>query len=120
MNKIQALHSFWSGFGLKAYDENSVPENAELPYITYEVASDDFDNQLLLTASLWYRESSWKNVQEKALQIEEYIGKGGQRIDYDNGCMWIWKASPFSQRAGDTNDDLIRRIIINITVEFID
>lgn len=120
MNKIQALHSFWSGFGLKAYDENSVPENAELPYITYEVASDDFDNQLLLTASLWYRESSWKNIQEKALQIESYIGKGGQRIDYDNGCMWIWRANPFSQRAGDSNDDLIRRIIINITVEFID
>ena len=35
MNKIQALDSFWNSFGLRAYDSMSVPDDAELPRITY-------------------------------------------------------------------------------------
>ena len=42
MDKAQALHSFWSGFGLTAYDENTVPDGAQLPYITYEVEGDPY------------------------------------------------------------------------------
>ena len=40
MNKEQAIHFFWSQFGLPAYDENSVPDDAQMPYITYNVVID--------------------------------------------------------------------------------
>ena len=43
MTAEQTLHSFWSSFGLTAYDENSVPDDAVLPYITYSVSYDSFD-----------------------------------------------------------------------------
>ena len=35
INTARALYGFFSGFGLPAFVEYSVPEDAELPYITY-------------------------------------------------------------------------------------
>jgi hypothetical protein len=119
MNKMQTLHSFWSGFGLKAYDENSVPDNAELPYITYEASDDDFGNALGQTASLWYRSSGWNEITEKEQQISDFITRGGRMIAFDGGAMWIQKASPWAQRMNDPSDEMIRRIVLNITIEFI-
>lgn len=120
MNKEQTLDSFWKSFGLKAYDENSVPDDAVLPYITYEVTTDTFGNVLAQTASLWYRSSSWSEITEKAQQIEDFITRGGRTIAYDNGAMWIQKATPWSQRMDDPSDEMIRRIVLNITIEFLD
>ena len=88
--------------------------------ITYEVADGEFDNIIFLTASLWYRSSSWKDITEKSMQIYDYISRGGKRVNYDNGCLEIQRASPFAQRLKDSNDDMIRRIILNYTVEFIE
>ena len=44
MTKAEALHSFYSSFGLTAYEENSVPDDAEFPYITYNITTDSFVN----------------------------------------------------------------------------
>lgn len=120
MDKIQALHNFWSSFNLTAYDENSVPDDAQLPYITYEVSSDDFGNTLAQTASLWYRSTSWADITRKEQQISNYITKGGLIYPYDGGALWIQKASPWAQRMSDPSDDKIRRIVLNVTIEFLD
>lgn len=120
MNKIQALHSFWSGFDLKAYDETSVPDDAALPYITYEVSSDSFGNKLAQSASLWYRDSSWASITEKEQQISEYITRGGRTVAFDGGAMWIRKGTPWVQRMSEPSDDMIRRIVLNIQIEFLD
>lgn len=120
MNKMQTLHSFWSGFGLKAYDENSVPDNVALPYITYEAASDDFGNAISLSASLWYRSSSWSDITEKEQQIADFIGRGGRMLKFDGGAMWVVKNTPWAQRMEEPSDDTIRRIVLNISIEFLD
>ena len=120
MNKIQALHSFWNSFNLKAYDEYSVPDNAVLPYITYEVSNSDFGKTLVQTASLWYRSSSWSEITAKEQEIANFITRGGRMIKYDDGAIWIQKASPWAQRMDDPSDELIRRIVLNVTVEFLD
>lgn len=119
MDKIQAFNSFWNRF-LKAYDENSVPDNAQLPYITYEIASDDFNNTLPLSASIWYRSTSWEDAVSKEKEIASYIGRGGKMITYDEGALWIRKGSPWAQRLKDDADDMIRRIILNIQAEYLD
>ena len=119
-NKIQTLHSFWSSFGIKAYDENSVPDGAAFPYITYEVSSDDFGTQIAQTASLWYRDSSWADITEKAQEISDFITRGGRMIAFEGGAMWIRKASPWSQRMSDPSDEMVRRIVLNIMIEFLD
>lgn len=120
MNKTQAYNSFWNSFGLKAYDETSVPSGILMPYITYEMAEDDFNNSVALTASIWYRSTSWAEIVAKAHEIGQDIGRSGKIVPYDRGVFWIKKASPWSQRMADEGDDSVRRIVLNIEVEFID
>ena len=119
MNKMQVLNSFWNGFDLKAYDETSVPDGAILPYITYEAASDFFGNEVPLSASLWYRSSSWAEITEKEQQIAEFITRGGRMLACDGGVIWIKRATPWAQRLDDPSDEMIRRIALNVTVEFL-
>ena len=119
MNKMEAIHSFWAGFGIGAYSETSVPDEAELPYITYDMASDDFNNAITQTASIWYRDTSWEAITLKEMQIADVIGRGGIMVSYDRGAAWIVKANPWAQRMED-EDDSLRRIILNVKIEFID
>ena len=119
MNKMQSLQAFWGGFGLDAYDETTVPDNAQLPYITYEASTDDFGNTLAQTASLWYRSQSWADITAKEEQIADFIGRGGRMVAFDGGSMWINKATPWAQRMEEPSDDMIRRIVLNITIEFL-
>lgn len=122
MTKEQALHSFWSSFGLTAYEENSVPsgENKpDLPYITYSVSTDSFGNDVALSANLWYRGTSWSAVNEKTAEISAAISSGGKLLNCDGGCIWVKRGTPFAQNMSDPMDDLIKRKYINITVEFI-
>lgn len=121
MTKEQALHSFWSSFGLTAYEENSVPsgENkSDLPYITYSVSTDSFGNDVALSANLWYRGTSWSAVNDKAAEISAAITSGGKLLNCDGGCIWVKRGTPFAQNMSDPMDDLIKRKYINITVEF--
>ena len=120
MNKMQTLQAFWSGFGIPAYDENTVPDDAVLPYITYEASSDDFGNTMLRNASLWYRSSSWAEITAKEQQIADFITRGGRMISYDGGAMWIQKANPWAQRMSEPSDDSIRRIVLSYNIEFLD
>lgn len=119
ITKDMALYSFYSGFDLPAYDENTVPTGATLPYITYQVSTDSFGNTVMLSASLWYRSTSWAAIQDKADEIAEAIGYGGKILPIDNGYLWLTKGSPFAQRMGEPNDEMIRRIVLNINAEFL-
>ena len=122
MKKEQAIHQFWSGFGLKAYDEQTVPTGDDapaFPYITYEVITDSLGYPVALTGSLWYRSTSWTDITDKKDQIAEYIGYGHKIIKIDGGYMYLTRGTPFAQRMGDENDDMIRRIFINIECEYL-
>jgi len=123
MNKARALNMFWSQFELDAFEENSLPTEASkrpnFPYITYFVATDSFGNEISLSGSLWYRERSWLNCEEKTQEIADKIGRGGLFISLENNeKVWIKKGTPFAQSMGDDSDELIKRKLINITAEF--
>ena len=128
MDKTQTLHAFWSGFGIPAFDENSVPDEktrielygSAFPYITYEATVDSFGSVVAQTASLWYRESGWTNITEKEQQISDYITRGGRMLAYDDGAIWIQRATPWAQRLSEESDDKVRRIILNVTVEYLE
>lgn len=115
----EVLFDFWNSFDLPTYDETSVPAKAQLPYLTYETADDGFENEVPLTASLWYRSTSWTDITTKEKQIKSAIGRGGKILRTDDGALWLKRGTPFAQRMSDT-DDSIRRIVLNVTVEFIE
>lgn len=119
MDKAQLLYNFWSGFGLPAYDENTVPSGSTMPYITYDTVTDSFDNVVQLHANLWYRSSSWATISQKANEISGYIGQGGKVFPIKNGYAWIVRGNPFSQRLSEEGDDMIRRIYLIIQAEFL-
>ena len=122
MTKAAVIYNFWSSFGLQAFDENAVPtgdDAPEYPYITYELITDSLGNPVAMTASLWYRTSSWTAPNAKAEEIGAYIGRGGIVLSCDGGGIWINRGTPFAQSMRDDNDDLIRRKIINIRAEYL-
>ena len=119
MDKAQAIHDFWSGFDLPAYDESSVPDNAVMPYITYNVVTDGLDSVLPLHGSLWYRTTSWEGISKKAEDIAQALGENGYLIKkIDDGYVWMQKGRPFAQRMTD-EDEQVRRIYGNVTAEFL-
>ena len=118
MTKAAAIYQFWSSFGLTAYEENTVPEDAAFPYITYQLVTDSFDREVAATASLWYRSESWTAINAKIEEISAYIGLGGKIIKCDGGRIWIKKGQPFAQNMGDEGDDLIKRKYLNLVYEF--
>ena len=120
MTKAAALHSFYSSFGLTAYEENSVPDDAEFPYITYNITTDSFGNySTAMTFSLWYRSTSWKAINAKCDEISAAIGLGGQLIECDGGKIWIKRGQPFANSTGDADDELIKRKIINVSADYL-
>lgn len=122
MDKAQAIHTFWSSFGLTAFDEGSAyDERTDLPenYITYEVISSNFGDPVALTASLWYHSTSWAAISQKADEIAEYISYGGRVLKIDDGYMWVKLGTPFAQRMAVESNDSIRRIYMNISVDFL-
>ena len=119
MNTAQVLQIFWSNFFIPAYDENTVPDNAELPYITYESGDDFFSEQAARSASLWYRSTSWEDITRKENEIAKYIGRGGKMLAVDGGAIWIKRGSPWAQRMAEPSDSMVRRIVLNYEIEFI-
>lgn len=123
MDKAQAIHKFWSSFGIPAYDSATVPTGSDapmFPYITYDVQTDSMDNVLPMSGSIWYRSTSWEQITHKTEDVARTIGSRGYYIDtLDNGYVWITKGTPFAQRMSDPDDDMIRRMYINISVEFL-
>ena len=123
MTKAEALYNFWSSFTWPAYDELTVPTGdikPDLPYITYETSTDSFGGSVALTASLWSRSTSWVEVENKASEIAQAIAEYGYRIaKIDDGYLVIYKRTPFAQHMEDPSDDSIRRIVLNISAEFL-
>ena len=122
MNKAQAIQNFWSGFGLPAWDSTTVPtgdDAPDFPFITYNVIEDRLDSDIALTASLWYRSSSWREIEEKASEIAMALGSGGKSIKIDDGYLWLRIGYPYAQRMADDTDNMIRRIYLIVNAEFL-
>lgn len=140
MTKAAALYKFYSSFDIAAFEENSVPPNAdsatvtypdeldvhyyggvdgEYPYLTYELITDSFGTEIPLSFSIWYRSESWTAANAKEKEISAAIGRGGKILPCDGGAIWLKRGAPFAQRMGDDSDELVKRIYFNVSAEFI-
>lgn len=118
MDKVETIHAFWAGFGWEAYDEGTVPDDAGYPRITYNIATDELGNPIAMWASLWDRSTSWSRIDQKVEEIAVAIkNMHPPAIKFDDGRVFITKGVPFAQRMVD-EDDMVRRVYLNITVEY--
>lgn len=119
MTPAAAIYDFMAGFGVPAYAATSVPDNAAFPYITYELAVDDFwGGEVALAVDVWYRGDSEAEPNAKAHDISKAL-VGCKCIPCDGGGIVLKKGSPFCQSMGDPADGKIKRRHINLTAEFI-
>ena len=127
MNREQTLNAFWNSFDVPAYDAITMPTDDEMqkkkkkpfPRITYEVRVNEFGVPTSLLASIWDRSTGWEGVSTIASKIDSRLSEGGQTMPYDKGVIWFKKGNPFLQRMADP-DDAIRRIVVNIEVEYLE
>lgn len=129
MNKQQAYSEFWNGFGVLAFEENSAPAVSDvksiakslgLPediWIAYQVIVDDIGHPVYPTASIYSKSTSWERVDLLTNTISERIQKMNT-IKLDDGRMFITKGSPFAQHQLESEELSIRRVILNLGIEF--
>lgn len=120
IDKWQALQQFWSSFGIPAYDRNSVPDDATMPYITYDATTGSLDDMIPATADVWYFGKSWKDISLKVDEIAEVITRGGKVIPINNNDEYVWvcRGVPFAQRMPDENDN-VKRVYLVLNIEFL-
>lgn len=112
-NVAAALKTFFSGFGLPAYAENSVPDDVQLPYITYSMSVPEWNQKASMYAQVWDRTKSNTGIIEKADQITRAIGANGKKIAIDGGYLIIWPESPLIQIMADGE---FRSAYINLSI----
>ena len=120
--KAATIYEFWNSLEVPAYEENSVPTGEDapkFPYITYQLVTDSLGNEVAMTASLWYRGTSWVEANAKTEEISQRIGRKGAVLDCNGGKVWIKRGTPFAQNMGDESDNLIKRKYLNITAEYL-
>ena len=119
MDRWEALYSFWSSFGIPAYEENSVPENAAFPYITFEATVGDFENIIPLSASIWDRTTRGTAfIDTKADEIEQFIKNMDVCPVIKGGRYRVFTRGQFAQNMGDPDDKLIKRKLLSVKFEF--
>lgn len=123
MDVWQALFSFWSSFGVPAYEENSVPDADEIsfPYITYQAVRGGFGADTVASASIWTRSTSWLQADTLADAALEKLGGrsgGGYVQRHDGGGIWITAEDNFAQNMGDPDDDMIKRKLLTVALRF--
>ena len=122
MTVEQALYSFYSSFGIPAFEENSVPSDEyrpQFPYITYELQTGSFGQSIPLSVSVWDRSTSLEGVLRIANSIKQAITRGGVGLKTDDGGIRLWLGDPQIRISGEATDDMVKRAIINISAEFI-
>lgn len=108
----KALKTFFSGFGLPAYDEYSVPDDVALPYITYHLAEPEWNQKATMYAQIFDKTKSNTFLVEKADEIVSAIGLW-KKIPLNGGYLVIWPETPLVQIM--VEDD-VRRAYINLSI----
>ena len=106
-NVAKALYEFWSGFDIPAYVEKTVPDEAQLPYITYRLAQPDWYTPMSMYARVWYRSTSFVGLANKVDEISDALD-GGTVIRFSDGSggIVLFKDVNFVQYLTDENPEI--------------
>ena len=118
MNKYEALCNFYSGFGIPAYEENSVPEKAKMPYITYEAITSGFDSQnVALSFQIFFKSESLMKIDTLTDKLSDAL-RGHVKLKCDEGYIILYRGEPFAQNVS-TGDKATKCKYVNILADYI-
>lgn len=107
-----ALKTFLQGFGIPAYQEGTVPEDQDLPYITYSLQQPEWNQKATMYVRVWDRSTSNAFIVSLADQITAAIGEM-KRFSFDGGYLVVWPETPLIQILVDGD---YRNAYINLSV----
>lgn len=108
----KALTTFFRGFGIPAYSETSVPDDTELPYITYPIKEPEWSQPTSFYCVLWCRTKGYADALAKADQILAAIGEG-IRLEINGGWVVLRPDNPLFQENRDADNDT-KSLYINL------
>ena len=112
----KGLYDFWSQFNIPVYPEIAVPDDASLPYITYDIRQPDWRGVTFYSARVWYRDTSFAAITDKVDEISSAIGEGA-RIVLDNGYIYLFKEDNFAQfQPFEDTGDGIKCVYLQMTM----
>ena len=100
LNTAATLKTFFGGFDLPAYTLTSVPENVNLPYITYPLIEPEWDEQTNIYCQVWYPKQRLADLLTKADQIVAAIGTM-KKFDLEHGYIVLYPETPLIQIFSD-------------------
>lgn len=118
---MDALYEFWSQFGVPAYAEDMVPDNASVPYIRYTVPKGPAFDVSYLTAFNYHSRRLMGNVERAEMSdlIAKAIPQGGVKIPLDNGgFLMLFRNSDFQTLYQDPEDLDVIGIRTSVEVHF--
>ena len=107
-----ALKTFFSGFELPAYTVDSVPDDVQLPYISYSLSVPEWNQKATMYAQVWDRSTSNAGIIQVADQITAAV-RDGAIIPMEDGYLVNWPESPLTQIL--VQDDY-RSVYINLSI----
>lgn len=118
---MKALYAFWNQFGIPAYAEDMVPEDAKLPYIRYSVVRPSAMDVGILTAHNYHEKRLMGNVErvEMAGKIADAIPEKGVKIQMDDGgFITLYRNSDFQTLYQDPEDFNVIGVRTSVEVHF--
>ena len=103
-----ALYEFFSGFGIPAYLQDTIPDNAQMPYITYELFEPECLTTAFFNASVWYKDTGLDAISRKVDEIRDAIGNGGVTLHTEEGVIRLYRDERFAQMMSDPNPETKR------------
>lgn len=121
MTPEAAIYQFLSGFGIPAYASSSVPDQAEFPYITYDLSLGYWgQTEVNMPVNVWYRTESEAEPNAKVRELSNTLGIGGVTVPCDGGMLWLKRGEPWVQAmAIEGEDEKVKRRYVNINIEFL-
>lgn len=114
----KALNEFWSQFGVDAYAEGQVPDDAALPYISFPIIQPNWRSQMVYQPQIWDRDTSFDTITGLVDEISNAIGEGLKlTLDNGKGYVYLFRENNFAQfTPTDTNDEFVHVVTLTLTM----
>lgn len=110
------LYAFWNSFQIPAYPEYNVPDDVDMPYITYELVEPEWRSQITAYARVWYRDTSYVSITQKLDEISDRIGEG-LLLPSGDGYILLFKDVQFIQFQPYEVDDSVKIAYLSMIME---
>ena len=96
LNTARTLKTFFGGFDIPAYALESVPDDVNLPYITYPMVEPEWDGQGNIYCQVWYPKNRLADLLAKA---DEIVGEVGtmKQFEQTGGYVVLYPTTPLIQ-----------------------